>query len=70
MSSTAASSSSAAEPGDKPQPSDVTIAHPGRIYDYWLGGKDDFAADGAVGDQVINAPQGKTAYVSADLART
>ena len=24
---------------------DITRAHPARIYDYWLGGKDNFAAD-------------------------
>jgi hypothetical protein len=29
------------------------VAHPARIYDYWLGGKDNFAADRAAGDRVI-----------------
>ena len=29
------------------------MAHPARIYDYWLGGKDNFAADRAAGDKVI-----------------
>ncbi|MGH3280108.1 MAG: SAM-dependent methyltransferase [Trebonia sp.] len=24
---------------------DITVAHPARIYDYWLGGKNNFAAD-------------------------
>jgi hypothetical protein len=24
---------------------DTTVAHPARVYDYWLGGKDNFAAD-------------------------
>src|ERR1700744_4540000 len=28
-----------------PQEIDVTVAHPARIYDYWLGGKNNFAAD-------------------------
>jgi SAM-dependent methyltransferase len=32
---------------------DVNVAHPARIYDYWLGGKDNFAADRAAGDKVI-----------------
>jgi SAM-dependent methyltransferase len=32
---------------------DVSVAHPARIYDYWLGGKDNFAADRAAGDKVI-----------------
>jgi hypothetical protein len=31
------------------------VAHSARIYDYWLGGKDNFAADRAVGDAVIKA---------------
>ena len=29
------------------------MAHPARIWDYWLGGKDNFAADRAVGDEVL-----------------
>jgi S-adenosyl methyltransferase len=29
------------------------VAHPARIYDYWLGGKDNFAADRAAGDKII-----------------
>src|SRR5204862_3428189 len=24
---------------------DTSVAHPARVYDYWLGGKDNFAAD-------------------------
>jgi trans-aconitate methyltransferase len=32
---------------------DISVAHPARIYDYWLGGKDNFAADRAAGDRVI-----------------
>jgi SAM-dependent methyltransferase len=31
----------------------VDIAHPARVYDYWLGGKDNYAADRAAGDQVL-----------------
>ena len=34
-------------------PFDVSVAHPARIYDYWLGGKDNFAVDRAAGDQII-----------------
>ena len=30
----------------------VTMAHPARVYDYLLGGKDNFAADRALGDAV------------------
>jgi hypothetical protein len=31
------------------------IAHSARVYDYWLGGKDNFAADRALGDAMIKA---------------
>jgi hypothetical protein len=39
---------------ERPVPAaiDASVAHPARRYDYWLGGKDNFAADRAVGDQV------------------
>jgi hypothetical protein len=29
---------------------DTTVAHSARVHDYWLGGKDNFAADRAAGD--------------------
>jgi hypothetical protein len=32
---------------------DASVAHPSRVYDYWLGGKTNFAADREAGDQVI-----------------
>ena len=42
------------EPADeKTPPFDISVAHPARIYDYWLGGKDNFAADREAGDRVI-----------------
>ncbi|GIM92312.1 SAM-dependent methyltransferase [Paractinoplanes toevensis] len=31
---------------------DTTVAHPARRYNYWLGGKDNFAADRESGDQL------------------
>jgi hypothetical protein len=34
---------------------DTSVAHVARVYDYWLGGKDNFAADRAAGDQAIDA---------------
>jgi hypothetical protein len=34
---------------------DTSVAHIARVYDYWLGGKDNFAADRAAGDQAIAA---------------
>src|SRR6266542_2500376 len=32
---------------------DTTVAHPARIWNYWLGGKDNYAADRDVGDQTL-----------------
>jgi len=29
------------------------VAHPARVYDYWLGGKDNFGADRAAAEQVL-----------------
>jgi SAM-dependent methyltransferase len=34
---------------------DTSVPHFARVYDYWLGGKDNFAADRAAGDQAIGA---------------
>ena len=34
---------------------DTSMAHPARVYDYWLGGKDNFAADRAAGEQALKA---------------
>ena len=36
--------------GGGPVPFDTSVAHVARVYDYWLGGKDNFAADRAAGD--------------------
>jgi O-methyltransferase involved in polyketide biosynthesis len=32
---------------------DTSVPHPARTYDYWLGGKDNYAADRAVGDEIL-----------------
>ena len=40
---------------DEPLLFDTSAPHFARIYDYWLGGKDNFAADRAAGDQAIRA---------------
>jgi S-adenosyl methyltransferase len=40
---------------DGPVLFDTSVAHIARVYDYWLGGKDNFAADRAAGDQAIKA---------------
>jgi SAM-dependent methyltransferase len=34
---------------------DTTVPHPARRYDYWLGGKDNFAADRESGDRITGA---------------
>jgi O-methyltransferase involved in polyketide biosynthesis len=34
---------------------DPSVAHPARIYDYWLGGKDNYDADRLAGDQVLRS---------------
>jgi S-adenosyl methyltransferase len=34
---------------------DTSVAHPARVYDYWLGGKDNFAADREAADEVLRA---------------
>jgi hypothetical protein len=35
----------------EPPPYDTTVAHPARVYNYWLGGTDNFEADRVVGEQ-------------------
>jgi hypothetical protein len=45
-----------AEPGQGPPVDlDTSVAHPARVYDYWLGGKDNFAADREAAEQAIAA---------------
>jgi hypothetical protein len=34
---------------------DTSVAHIARVYDYWLGGKDNYTADREAGDQAIQA---------------
>ena len=34
---------------------DTSVPHIARVYDYWLGGKDNFAADRELGDQTLQA---------------
>jgi S-adenosyl methyltransferase len=52
---------------------DSSIAHIARVYNYWLGGKDNYAADRAAGDAVIESYPYVVAGVRANrafLART
>jgi S-adenosyl methyltransferase len=39
----------------KPAGIDATVASPARVYDYWLGGKDNFAVDRAAGEAMREA---------------
>ena len=54
-------------PGDR-QVIDTTVAHSARVHDYWLGGKDNYAADRAAGDAVIAAYPGIVKSVRANRA--
>src|SRR5208282_2561679 len=52
---------------------DSRVAHPARVYDYWLGGKDNFAADRIAGEETIAAYPAIRASARANrafLART
>jgi O-methyltransferase involved in polyketide biosynthesis len=41
------------DPGGPPPPGlDVSTAHPARVWNYWLGGRDYFAADRALGERM------------------
>ena len=47
----------AAEPESARPPAalDTSVAHPARVYDYWLGGRDNFAADREAAEAAIAA---------------
>ena len=47
---------------------DTSVAHPARIWNYWLGGKDNFAADRAAGDHVREAAPFIAGIARADRA--
>jgi hypothetical protein len=56
------------DPYDEDPLFDSTVAHPARVYDYWLGGKDNFAADREAGDEVLHAKPGIRQNVRANRA--
>ncbi len=58
------SDTAAAEPASF----DITRAHPARVYDYWLGGKDNYEADREAAQQVIEAIPNILAGVRANRA--
>jgi S-adenosyl methyltransferase len=47
---------------------DTSVPHFARVYDYWLGGKDNFAADRVAGDQAIRAFPGIAVSARANRA--
>jgi len=49
-----ASSGAVSEPDEAPD-FDTSVAHVARVYNYWLGGKDNFAADRAAAEQAMAA---------------
>jgi len=55
-------------PAGKPAEIDTSVAHPARVYDYWLGGKDNFTADREAGDRVLAATPGLRERVRANRA--
>jgi S-adenosyl methyltransferase len=56
MASEGASARSEAAPGSGESPAfDTSVAHVARVYNYWLGGKDNFAADRAAAEQAMSA---------------
>src|SRR5580700_10135432 len=72
MSETSESGDSSADRPDLKQ-LDTGTAHIARVYDYWLGGSDNFAADRAAGDEALEAFPGLISSVRANrafLART
>ena len=59
--------------GERPQAERVTgldtsVAHPARVYDYWLGGKDNFAADREAAERVLAVAPGLRYRVRANRA--
>ena len=47
---------------------DTSVAHPARVYDYWLGGKDNFAADREAAERVLAVTPGLRERVRANRA--
>ena len=54
--------------GDDLPQLDTRHAHPARVYNYWLGGKDNFAADREAAEQAIAANPGIKTDVRANRA--
>jgi trans-aconitate methyltransferase len=55
-------------PGSPELKIDTSVAHPARVYDYWLGGKDNFAADREAAERVLAVTPGLRFRVRANRA--
>ena len=54
---------------DQPGPGfDTSVAHPARVYDYWLGGTDNFPADREAAERVLAVTPGLRFRVRANRA--
>jgi hypothetical protein len=62
------SQSSPGASGPAPSDLDTSVPHIARVYDYWLGGKDNFAVDREAAEQVIAAYPGILRDVRAQRA--
>ena len=67
-SSTQAEHSSQAEHAARIAGLDTSVAHPARVYDYWLGGTDNFAADREAAERVLAVTPGLRFRVRANRA--
>ncbi len=56
------------EPADMAARINTLVAHPARVYDYWLGGKDNFAADREAAERVLAVTPGLRERVLANRA--
>ncbi|MGH3795865.1 MAG: SAM-dependent methyltransferase [Pseudonocardiaceae bacterium] len=58
---------SSATPGREPPPGvDTSVSHSARVWNYWLGGKDNYPVDHAVGDEFAAVMPGIVAIARAD----
>ncbi len=57
-------------PDDELEPPkiDTSVPHVARVYDYWLGGKNNYAVDREAGDEAIRASPGMRSSVRANRA--
>jgi hypothetical protein len=65
---TTAGDRAAAGTGQEPMPFDTTTAHIARVYDFWLGGTDNFAADRELGERFVAADPAVIAGVRSNRA--